>query len=258
MLGKPVKKEIMETDGPDCLIGKFSCHQDLTDGERSFLQDLQKDERSIEGGTEVIQQDETSDQLYVLKSGWAYAYKVLRNGQRQVLEFLLPGDFLGIREFAYNSALNYVVACGDCTICPFPKERMEEIFVQYPRLTGTLMQMSTREQVVLMERVVNLGSRDAHERMAHLFMELYMRLSAVKLNDGLAFRFPVSQSVLADALGLSKVHTNRTLKRLREEGLLTVSNGLATVQNMNGLISAAQFESFYLNDENLRSYFGKK
>jgi hypothetical protein len=60
------------------------------------------------------------------------------------------------------------------------------------------------------------------------------------------------------APGLSKVHTNRTLKRLREEGLLTVSDGLATVQNMNGLISAAQFESFYLNDENLRSYFGKK
>lgn len=248
-------KDIMEIDGPDCLVGKFSCHQELTDEEKAFLKELQKDERVIGGGTEVIKQEETSDQLYVLKSGWAYAYKILSNGQRQVLEFLLPGDFLGIREFAYDAALNYVVACGECIICPFPKQRMEEFFLDHPRLSGTLMQMSTREQVILMERVINLGSRDAHERMAHLFLELYMRLSAVKLNNGLAYRFPVSQSVLGDALGLSKVHTNRTLKRLREEGLLTLTDGVATIQNINGLISAAQFESFYLNDANLRTYF---
>ena len=234
------------TAHPDCLVEKFAQYQVLTGAEALFLSMLQSEEQQRPRGAEIITQGRASEHLYVLRWGWAHSYKILGNGQRQVLEFLLPGDFLGMREFAFNEALNYVTLASDSVVCPFPRKRIGEMFEHFPKLSGTLVEISTREQAILVERIVNIGCRSAYQRIAHQMLESLVRLRAVGLTRELVYDLPMSQTVLADALGLSTVHVNRTLRRLREDGLLRTFNGSVEILDLDRLIEAAEFEPYYL------------
>ncbi|MGF1609912.1 MAG: Crp/Fnr family transcriptional regulator [Kiloniellales bacterium] len=238
-------------DHPDCLVEKFAGYLELSGAESMFLSILQSEERSVRRKQEVITQGLDSRYLYVLKHGWAHSYKLLASGHRQVLEFLLPGDFLGIREFAFEQALNFVVMSTDGVVCPFPKNQLSEMFNSFPRLTNTLVHISTREQAILIERICNIGGRSAYQRVGHQLLELWVRLRAVGLADGERFTFPIHQVVLADALGLSAVHVSRTLRRLRQDGLIELRNGDVALLDLPGLIKAAQFEEFYLANKPL-------
>jgi CRP-like cAMP-binding protein len=243
-----------DADHPDCLVAKFSQYYDLTDAESMFLSLLQSQEQRIGHKQEVITQGTDSSSFYVLKRGWAYSYKILGNGQRQVLEFLIPGDLFGIREFAFDQALNFVAMSTNGIVCPFPKSRVREMFDSLPRLASALMQISTREQAILVERICNIGGRSAYQRIGHQLLELWVRLHAVGLATEDSFAFPIHQVVLADALGLSAVHVNRTLRRLKEAGLLELRNGSVVILNQPGLIEAAHFEEFYLAKQALGPY----
>lgn len=231
---------------PDCLIEKFSRYKALTPAERSFLSDLQSEERLAAPNQEVIVQGGRSDYLFVLKSGRAYSHKMLPDGKRQVLEFLIPGDFIGVREFAFDGALNSVTTAANTLLCPFPKSRLDELYQDYPGLLAVLLRISTREQALLVERIVNIGSRSAYQRIAHFFIEHLLRLRAVGLTRGTRFDFPVGRMVLADALGLSRGHLIRSLKQLKQENLLEVRGGEAHILDEEKLIRVAGFEEFYL------------
>lgn len=230
----------------DCLIAKFGRHKELTCGERAFLADLQAEERAVGPGREIIAQGERSANLFVLKSGWAYSHKLLANGRRQVLEILLPGDLLGAREFSFNGALNAVTTLTPAVVCPFPRARLHEFYRDHAGLTAVLCDILIREQALLIERIADIGSRSAYQRVAHLFMELYVRLGRLDLCESNGFDLPLNQTILGEALGLSRVHVARTLKELRRQGLLDVSRRRATVLDEKGLIQAAEFEEFYL------------
>lgn len=236
----------MTSDHPQCLVEKFSQYTTLSPDETRFLASLQSDEKNMAAKQDIISQGVDSKCFYVLKRGWAHSYKVLSNGRRQVLDFLLPGDFIGIREFAFDKALNFVVMSTDGVICPFPKSRIGEMFDSMPGLAAILMQISTRDQAILIERICNLGGRTAYQRIGHQVLELWVRLRAVGLASNGTFAFPIRQVVLADALGLSPVHVSRTLRRLKQNGLLELRHGSAAILDLPGLIEAAQFEEFYL------------
>ncbi len=240
-----------EDDSPDCLVERFSALVDLTAAETDCLHALQKRERVAPAGKELMRQGGATDELYVLRSGWAHAYRQLSDGQRQVLEVLLPGDVLGMRQLGLPRALNYVVTLSDAVVCPFPRSQIEALLSDFPRLAKALLTISAREQAILVERIVDLGRRDAYQRMAHFFVEIAARLATIRQVEGCDFRFPLSQAVLADALGMSKVHVNRTLQRLRAEGLIELRSGtprMARLCDLDGLIAAAEFEAFYLNE----------
>src|SRR3546814_20114743 len=109
---------------------------------------------------------------------------MLPDGKRQVLEFLIPGDFIGVREFAFDGALNSVTTAANALLCPFPKSRLDELYQDHPGLLAVLLRISTREQALLVERIVNIGSRSAYQRIAHFFIEHLLRLPAVGLKGG--------------------------------------------------------------------------
>lgn len=241
-------------DHPNCLVEKFGSYRELSEEETAFLAALQEEERSFESGTEVIVQGQESDFLYVLRRGWAYSYKDLSNGERQVLEFLLPGDFLGVREFAFNRALNFVVLSTDARLCPFPKTRIHEIFDGYPNLAATMVQISTREQALLVERIVSLGSRTAYQRVLHQILELLIRLRTVKLTEGRRFHLPISQAVLADAMGISKIHVNRTLSKLRKDRILSLEKRTVEILEFRKAVEISEFEDYYLSAEGMSEY----
>ena len=235
-------------NAPECLIIKFGRHKTLSEAEREFLRDLQHEERGFERGREIIIQGERSPNLFVLKSGWAYSHKLLANGKRQVLEILLPGDLLGMREYAFSGALNFVTTLTSATVCPFPRTRLRDFYRDQAGLTGVLCDILMREQAVLIERIADIGSRSAYQRVAHLFMELYVRLGWIGLREGSSFEFPMSQTILGEALGLSRVHIARTIRELRRRKLLELDRRTATVLDERGLIEAAEFEEFYLEE----------
>ena len=231
---------------PDCLVAKFSRHKELTKAELSFLKSLQEEETTFAAGREIIVQGEPSPNLFVLKSGWAYSHKLLANGKRQVLEVLLPGDLLGMREFAFDGALNYVTTLTMTTVCPFPRARLHDFYKLHPGLTGVLCDILMREQAVLIERVADVGSRSAYQRVSHLILELYFRVGQIGLRQGNSFDFQINQTLLGETLGLSRVHVARTLRELRQNRLLKMDRRSVTVLDEQGLIRAAGFEEFYL------------
>lgn len=231
---------------PDCLAAKFGRHKELTAREIDFLRTLEAEETSLPAGHELISQGEPSENLYVLRSGWAYGHKLLANGRRQVLEILLPGDLLGTREFVFHGALNSVTTATASVVCPFPRARLNEFYEDHPQLTALLVDMLLREQALLVERIADIGSRPALQRLAHLFVEIHVRLCRTGPDPGRSFDFPLSQTILGEALGLSRVHVARTLKELREAGLLELSRRRATILDAKALIRAAEFDEFYL------------
>lgn len=250
------QSERCDTDAhlPDCLVEKFKNYRKLEGDEAMFLSLLQAEERHIARGSELIVQGSLSKYLFVLKQGWAHSYKILGNGERQVLDFLLPGDLLGTRELAFDQALNFVTMTTDGVVCPFPKARLTEMFRQFPNLAATLAQIQTREQAGLVERICNLGCRTAYQRVAHQLLELWVRLRGVGLVTEMSFDFPISQAVLADALGLSTVHVNRTLKKLEQNKLARIANRKAEILDFDRLVETADFEEFYLAKERLSVY----
>ena len=231
---------------PECLVAKFRLHKDLTDEEVRFLKGLQEEVTTVNPGCEIIIQGERSPNLFVLRQGWAYSHKLLANGKRQVLEILLPGDLLGAREFAFDGALNFVTTLTTATVCPFPRSRLHDFYRTQPGLTGVLCDILMREQAVLIERIADIGSRSAYQRVAHLFMELYLRLGRIGLRSGSTFDFPMNQTILAEALGLSRVHVARTLRELRQDRLLELGRRCVTVLDEERLRQAAAFEESYL------------
>ena len=128
------------------------------------------------------------------------------------------------------------------------------MFEQFPKLAATLMQIEVRKQAVLVERICNLGCRSAYQRVAHQLLELWVRLRAVGLVEGMSFDFPISQAVLADALGMSTVHVNRTLRKLTEDKLARIAGGKARILDFDGLVEVADFEEFYLEEQQLSTY----
>lgn len=239
------------TESPDCLVERFGAVAELTAPEIDCLKDLQRRERVTPAGEELLRQGAEAAELFVMKSGWAHAYRQLGDGQRQVLEVLLPGDIVGSRQLGLPRALNYVVTLSDAVVCPVPRDQLKTALLDHPRLGQVLLEIGAREQAILVERIIDLGRRDAYCRLAHFFVEIAARLATIRQIEGLDFRFPISQAVLADALGMSKVHVNRTLQRLRAEGLIELRSGAprtARLCDLDGLIAAAQFEAFYLNE----------
>ena len=105
------------------------------------------------------------------------------------------------------------------------------------------------DAAIYREWIVNVGSRDAYSRIAHLICELYLRLKAVGLTNGSSFEAPITQTEIADPTGLSNVHVNRSIQRLRGEGLITLSKSTCTIENWGGLMKASEFDPTYLHQK---------
>ena len=122
-----------------------------------------------------------------LRSGWAYSYRHLENGDRQILEVFLPGDIIGLREFAFSQRLENVRMISDGVICHFPHKRMLEVFRESLSLTSVMFAIASRQQALLTERLVNLARRSARKKMAHFLNEMYLRLR--QTNDDISGQF---------------------------------------------------------------------
>lgn len=186
------------------------------------------------------------EQSILILDGIAARYKDLRDGQRQVTALHIPGDFADLHSFTLKRLDHALMAMTPCRIAPVPHARIAELVERFPRL-GRLYWFSTNLDASMhREWVLSMGVRDALARIAHLFCELQVRLNLVGLGDGDGYALDLSQTDLAECRGLTPVHVNRSLRRLREMGVLTFRNGRVEVSDPAALRAIAEFDPDYL------------
>lgn len=223
--------------GANAVLRRFSALGRLTAGEAAFLDHL--DGRGFAARTDIVAEGEAYARASILKDGWAFRYKLLADGRRQILNLLVPGDVVGPYSFIADHS---VAALTDAVAVQFSPRGIDERLADYPHIAATIAWSIAREYEMLAERAVCLGRRTAYERVAYLIAEVLVRLQAVGLADDCSFEFPATQEILADALGLSVVHVNRTLRRLRQDGVLGFHCRRVEIADLDGLAEAAALD----------------
>ncbi len=229
------------------LVRKLSSFVGLSENELSVLDIFQRHRRSFPAGADLVHEGQTDATAFVLSDGWVSSYKVLRGGGRQIVDFQIPGDFLGLRSVLFRTADHNIEPITQVNASEFGASDMLKAFEASPRLAAAVLWSASCNEAVVVERLVSLGRRDATERTAHFLLELGARLKLVGLATKEGYRCPLSQYHLADALGLSAIHVNRVLRQLREEGFLTFRNGEVTFDDFDQLVKAADFDAAYLD-----------
>ena len=236
------------SNAPDSLLSKkLRTFLPLSPVELDCLAEMQAKPVTVKRGKQLTQEGQTGHKAFVLQSGWACSYKDLTNGQRQIISFPIAGDCVGLRSVLLRTADHSFATLTDAVVSPVEGTNIMKCVTEFPRLGAALLWAASRDEAMVVEHLVNIGRRSALERTAHLFMEMAERLSLVGLATEAEFDCPLTQYVLADALGLSPIHVNRVLRQLREQNLLTLRKGNVKIHDLHGLRELAGFQGGYLN-----------
>lgn len=201
-------------------------------------------------GTTILEEGAKLDRVYIVQRGWAMRYKSLENGRRQVLSFVLPGDFIALEATLFTESDCSASALTDLEVVEIDPVNLLKVLGQYPQVALAIAWCAAREQSLISEHFVSAGRRNAYEALAHLLVELWRRLQILGINDNHGYHLPVTQAVIADALGLSQVHVNRTMKRLQRDNLIEFNTHAVraiAILDMAGLEAAAGFQDGYLH-----------
>jgi CRP-like cAMP-binding protein len=243
----------VRSTGCDRFIAKLSAASPLPREDEDELAGLCANVRIIDARHDIISEGERPDHVHIVLDGWAARYKILADGSRQITAFLIPGDFCDLHVTILAQMDHGILALTRCRVAYIPHKKMEELPLDRPRLGRALWRATLVDEAVLRSWIVNLGRRDAAQRIAHLFCELHARLALVGLVRDERFDLPLTQDVIADAAGLTPVHVNRVLQKLRGDDLITLASGQLTILDVGGLQKLAGFDPNYLHRERLRT-----
>ena len=246
-------EQLSATDGTHTrTVSEGRAASRLTLEERGILATLLVQQRSYEGNAALVSRGQPSMRAFILHKGWACAHRSLPSGARQILSVYVPGDLIG-----YPPALAFpseavlhghnVSTITDTEVSEIGIDRLSGALALAPGLARAMFWDHARAHAMLEERLISLGRRSARERTAHFFLELSVRLGDSDAGLLNAYECPLSQYVVADALGLSAEHLNRILKQLRLARLLHVRSGSVEILDRDGLVRLADFDSGYLS-----------
>ncbi len=229
------------------LTRKLGAFVSLSDVELEILARFHSRRREFQSKHEFIHEGQTKSSAFILSKGWACSFKVLPDGDRQIVDFQIPGDFLGLRSILFRTADHNIEAVTRIEASEVLAADVLRAFSDAPRLAVAVLWAASRDEAMVVEHLVNIGRRSAEERMAHFLLELSARLALVGIGDKTGYECPLTQYHLADALGLSAVHVNRVLRQLRDSGLVTFQSGRVTFDDFDGLAELAGFDTGYLD-----------
>lgn len=231
------------------LAGFFDVTDDIGDALMVLCQ-----EKATFGRNElIISEGDDHNCVYLIDNGWVIRHKALSSGNRQIVNFALPGDFLCFSATLFGQADYDLTAKTELEAFVIKTNSLSNMLSTYPALALALSWANAHEESLLAERIVSLGRRSATQRMAHLFCELWRRLQLLQLTDNDSFPLPITQEELADTLGLSIVHVSRTLRRLRASGCIEAKGYEIRILDMKGLERIAGFDSGYLHFTEVKS-----
>ena len=198
-------------------------------------------------GRDLVHQGQSDQAAYILVSGWVCSYKLQPDGTRQIVDFQVAGDFLGLRSVLLRTSDHSFEPIVDIQAIEVLASDLLEAFEQTPRLATSILWAASRDEAMVVEHLVGMGQRGAEARTAHFLLELGAKLALVGLGSKAGYDCPLTQYHLADALGLSAVHVNRVLRKLRQDGLATFRNGHVIFDDFDRLAELADFDPAYMD-----------
>ena len=230
----------------DYHLKKLRQRDEISAEEEAAIRSAIGDIRDVPADMEFIKRGKDLNCSTLLLSGWMARAKQLSDGQRQISEVHVPGDFLDLHSFTLKKLDHDVVTLTPCRVALVPHDNLRDITERLPHLTRVYWFATNLDASMYREWTVSLGRRSAIERMAHLFCELLVRLEIVGLADGNSYDCPLNQHELSECLGLTPVHVNRTLQELRRRGLIVVEARRVTILDRGELEQLAEFDRGYL------------
>ena len=229
-------------------IDQLSIHSYLTEEERQVLLALPAMRETIPSQATIVAPEEVVQSCYVVLNGLLARVSHTREGRRQILSFYVAGDMPDLQSLIRPRATFGLCALCESEIVRIPHTALREVIRAYPGISDALSREMVRESTIAAEWIVNLGGRTAIERIAHLFCEMAVKTGTAQERDT-RFPFPIKQTMLADATGLSAVHVNRSLQALRKEKVLRFEQGYVEIPNWQVLVDVAGFDGSYLESE---------
>ena len=243
-MGSAVTAISRDTNAP--LTYRLSQSISLNANEVKLLAHWQSARRLVRRRQDIVIEGLPCRSLFVIIEGAAIRYRILRGGKRHVLNVLLPGDVAGAPSCFFERALYSIRTITDAWVSPVPLTRILALLHMNPQLAAKLFWLFSCEAAIYAEHLVTVSRRTAFERVAHLLLELLIRLQSVDHADKQSFRFPLTQELIADALGLSIPYVNEVLRKLRDDDLVKVSNRTIVIKDVQKLATLVDFERSYL------------
>ena len=238
---------MIETAALNLLFQRWERKVQLPDRSKQAVAGLPWSVRSFVRENYMVREGEPATVCMLLLSGYAYRQKLVSDGSRQIISFHIPGEFIDIQNAMLDVADHNVQSLGPSTVAAVPKEAVLDLMTEDPAVRRAIWLDSLVDASVFREWVVNVGRRNAKARIAHLLCELALRLDSSGVADGSMFDFPLTQEQIADATGLTAVHTNRTLQSLRKDGLISLAANRLTIRDWKGLAEVGDFSERYLH-----------
>ena len=229
------------------LIRKLETIAELSSAEREAISRLPLRVEPIAENNDIVREGDSPSDCCLILEGFVARYKLLGQGQRQIFSFHIPGDIPDLQSLHLQIMDHSLGALTNCRVAFIPHQAMFDLINKQPRLTSVFWRDTLIDAAVFREWLAGVGRRSAHQRIAHLFCEVYVRLRSVGLADDWRFELPITQVELADALGLSSVHVNRVLQDLRRDGLIASTASSTQIRDWERLKAAGDFDPAYLH-----------
>lgn len=231
----------------DVFTRKLRAFAPLADDEVRTLDALVEQVVDRKAGHDLIHEGERPDHVHLLLEGWAFRYKLLPDGSRQIMAYLIPGDLCDIHIFVLKKMDHSLGLLSDAKIGLIPEQAMVDLLDSQPRIARSLFWATLVDEATLREWLVNTLRRDPFECVAHLFCELWLRMKTVGLVEDGMFDLPLTQTELGDTIGLNAVTVNRVLQRLRAEKLISLKRGQLAILDAERLMTISGFDPNYLH-----------
>lgn len=229
------------------LVRRWSKYVRLSPDDREAILALPFTRKKFGKEAYMVREGQRTTDCSLMLRGFAFRQKLLRNGSRQIISFHIPTEFVDLQNGLLGVADDNVQSLDGSEAAIIPRNALIELSGTNPAIRLAMWTDTLLDASIFREWVVNVGRRDSRARIAHLLCELALRLEGIGAGDNGYFDFPVTQEQLADATGLTAVHTNRTLQSLRREGLIQLSSRALTVLDWDGLKEVADFDELYLH-----------
>lgn len=231
----------------EALIHRLGNFLTLSDEDKQQLNDAIVRVDEIDENQEILSEDEKPEHIHLIIEGWACRYKYLEQGQRIILGYLIPGDLCDVHIALLDHMDHSIGTLTPAKVALIPRETVNRIFEENATLARAFFWTALIEESTLREWFVNNSGRSTEKRLAHLFCEMQVRYRAAGLAQDNHSDFPLTQEELADAMGVTVVHTNRVLQRLRKEGMITLAGKRLTINDWERLRAFAEFSPNYLH-----------
>lgn len=231
----------------DAFIRKLSAHAPLPEEDMTLLRHACVHQENVSARKDLIREGDKPGPLFVILEGWACRYKLLPEGTRQITAFLMPGDCSDLHASVLDAMEHSIATITPARVAMVDRARLEELVLTRAALTRAFRWAQLVDEDTLRAWIASMGRRNSVQRVAHLMCELYIRASNVGLVDQGRFELPLTQEVIGDAIGLTAVHVNRVLRKLRFAGTMQLKSGSLLVEDAAKLAEVAGFDDNYLH-----------